>query len=129
MRKTLATIGTALILCTVGIGHADARPHVVTRWGADIDRELARQHVGNRHFWHDELLRICQGESSGNPLCRTGSHVGLFQFSSSWHLSRILRRDNHHGDWRLCPYCSIARIVRVVKVSPRTVRSAWAATY
>jgi len=77
--------------------------------GAERWRPVVRWYLKKYGVWdqfiEDKAIHIINGESSGNPNCRTGQYVGLLQFGSGW----MSTAD------RLNPYMSICKFVQVYR--------------
>jgi hypothetical protein len=89
------------------------------RWRPVVRWYLKRYGVWSRSF-EDKAIHIMKGESGGDPRCRTGSHLGLYQFDPGW----MSTAD------RLNPYTSICRFVLEYKRGGiRAIRRPWAQTF
>ena len=60
-------------------------PARVERWRATIRRYGYHVHGKTPGWWQQQALAVVWAESDGDPKCRTGSCLGLFQMNSSGH--------------------------------------------
>jgi len=73
-------------------------------------------------------------ESGGSTNCTTGSHVGIFQFNTSWHLTKwqkkLKKKMHFKRDWRRSGKLSIYRFVKVYQVAGKSkIKQHWVKTY